>query len=300
MTTSIEDLYAIGLDLKSNRQYAKAERCFCEAAERGHLRAAGECARMHIFGIGGIPVDRAKGLQLCRNAAESGDDLSLFLIAECHYNGWGVEADFVQALAFYKQASEKGNFEAANACGDAHLNGDGTQCDPIKALEYFQIAAKGGHAGAATALSFLQGLPYPGANYFTGIGVDKVNVAAGLVWCQRAADLGNVQASAELGRRLVFGGGNPPQQLDRAQSLLLRASEQGHAGAKGTLSLLQVMRVLQSTYNYDWRDCRERDVMKARAQLLVVAVVLHIVAFIFVSAELLLNTTHSVFRRLRK
>jgi TPR repeat protein len=266
MTSSPEDLYAIGLDLRSNRQFVQAERCLSEAAQRGHLRAAGECARMHIFGTGtgtgGIAVDYVKGLQLCRAAADSGDDLSLFLTAECHYNGWGVDVDCVQAVALYKQAADNGSVEAANACGDAHLNGDGTDCDPVKALEYFETAARGGHAAAATSAAFLKGLPYPGANYFSGIGVDRVRVDAGLRWCERAADLGNVQACAELGRRLVFGGGQPPQQLERAQQLLLHAAEQGHAGARGTLSLLQAMRVLQCTYSHDWRHCRERDVMK--------------------------------------
>jgi hypothetical protein len=264
MGSSTDDLFAIGLDLRSNRQFVQAERCFSEAAQRGHARAGSECAKMHILGIGGIPVDYAKGLQLSQIASESGDDLGLFLLGECHFNGWGVKVDCVQALTFYKQAAEKGNADAANACGDAHLNGEGTDCDPIKALDYFEIAAKGGHTGAAAAASYLKGLPYPGANYFSGIGIDKVNVAAGLIWCERAAGLGNVDACAELGRRLAFGGGSPPQQLERAQSLLLCASEQGHAGAKGTLSLLQMMRLLQTAYSHDWRNCSERDVLKAR------------------------------------
>jgi TPR repeat protein len=264
MTSSPEDLYAIALDLKSNRQFVQAERCFSEAAQRGHLRAAGECARMHIFGMGGIAVDYARGLQLCQAAADGGDDLGLFLTAECYYNGWGVGVDCVQALACYKLAADKGNIDAANACGDAHLNGEGADCDPVKALEYFEIAARGGHDAAVTAAKFLKSLPYPGSNYFSGVGVDCVNVAAGLLWCGRAADGGNIQACAELGRRLVFGGGLPQQQLDRAEALLLYASEQGHAGAKGTLGLLHAMRVLQRTYSHDWTRCRERDVLNVR------------------------------------
>jgi TPR repeat protein len=264
MAASPDDLYAIGIDLKSNRQYVQAERCFSEAAQRGHARAASECARMHIIGIG-VPVDYVKGLQLCLNASESGDELALFLTAECHFNGWGVALDSVQALIFYKQAAGLGNIEAANACGDSYLNGDGTDCDPEKALDYFEMAAKGGHVGAVAASAFLKGLPWPGSNYFTGIGVDAINVQAGLMWCERAAANGNIHACAELGRRLVFSGGYPPQQLERAQSLLLTASEQGHhAGAKGTLSLLQVMRLLKSTYSHDWKNCRERDVIQER------------------------------------
>jgi hypothetical protein len=264
MNSSPEELYLIALDLKRNGQFVQAERCFSEAAQRGHLRAAGECARMHISGTGGIPVDHAKALQLCRLAAESGDDLSLFITAECHYNGWGLDVDFVQAISYYKLAADKGNMDAANACGDAYLNGDGTDCDPVKALEYFDIAARGGHAEATTAAAFLKGLPYPGSNYFDGVGVDRPNIAAGLLWCARAAELGNVQACADLGRLLAFGGGQIPQQLEKAESLLLHASEQGHGGAKGTLSLLQAMRLLQSTYSYDWRGARERDVVKVR------------------------------------
>ena len=267
MNASTEDLFSIGLDFKSNRQFLQAERCFSEAAQRGHTRAASECAKMHILGIGGIPVDYAKGLQLCQSSAESGDDLGLFLSGECQFNGWGVVRDCTQALAFYKQAADKGNADAANACGDAYLNGEGTDCDPVKALHYFEVAARGGHAGATSASSYLKALPYPGSNYFTGIGVDKVNVAAGLLWCERAAGQGNVDACAELGRRLAFGGGNPPQQLERAQTLLLCASEQGHAGAKGTLSLLQMMRLLQAAYSHDWRNCSERDVVQGSPQL---------------------------------
>jgi len=261
MTASPDDLFAIALDMKSNRQYVQAERCFSEAAQRGHCRAASECAKMHILGIG-VPVDHVKGLQLCQNASESGDELALFLTAECHFNGWGVESNSVQALIFYKQAAGRGNIEAANACGDAYLNGDGTDCNPEKALEYFEMAAQGGHVGAVQASTFLKALPWPGSNYFTGIGVDAVKVQAGLVWCERAAANGNIHACAELGRRLVFGGGFPPQQLDRAQSLLVTASEQGHGGAKGTLSLLQAMQLLKSIYSHDWHNCRERDVIQ--------------------------------------
>jgi TPR repeat protein len=253
----------MGLDFKSNKQYLQAERCFSEAAHIGHARAAGECARMHILGIG-VPVDYARGLQLCQIAVDGGDGLGMYLTAECHFNGWGVDLDCSRALTLYKLAAEKGNIDAANACGDAHLNGDGTDCDPIKALEYFEAAAKGGHPEAATAAAFLRALPYPGSNYFTGIGVDHVSIETGMLWCERAAEDGNVHACAELGRRLVFGG-RPPQQLDRAQALLSFASEHGDAKAKGTLSLLRVMSLLQRAYSHDWRNCTERDVIQGRA-----------------------------------
>lgn len=83
-----------------------------DAAEKAYLPAQRELAIIYENGLFGYQNAESIAYDWYTNAAKSGDDYSLYRLANMSYNGKGVLQNPVQAYAYANMAANKGNEEA--------------------------------------------------------------------------------------------------------------------------------------------------------------------------------------------
>ena len=66
-------------------------------------------------------------------------------MAECYYQGDGVEQDFERALQWYLIAAEKGDVQSQVNAANAFYLGQGTKEDHVKAHQWWLKAAQREH-----------------------------------------------------------------------------------------------------------------------------------------------------------
>jgi hypothetical protein len=94
----------------------------------------------------GLPVDRAKGIELLHQSADLGCLPSKFKLG-LHHND-GIERNEEEALKYYKEAAEEGYIHALSNLGCMEKeNGD-----IVAAMRHWRLAASGGFRGSMEAL----------------------------------------------------------------------------------------------------------------------------------------------------
>ncbi len=128
---------------------------FCrKAAEMGCVQAQTNLGVMFIQGEG-VAEDPQAGLTwLCR-AADAGDTGAQFNAATLLSAGKVVEKDLEAAADYYRMAAEAGYFPAQARLGFSYRNGFGVAKDRLKAFLWLTLASQ---HGAGSAISMLEGL----------------------------------------------------------------------------------------------------------------------------------------------
>jgi TPR repeat protein len=145
----------------------------------------------------------------------------------------GIEAwqsaDYARAVAIWRPLAEKGDADAQFNLGQAYRLGRGVKIDLGSAQTWLERAAAQGHVDAQTTLGLL----------LFGNG----NQAKGARWLKQAAEKGDPRAMLIFGTAL-FNGDGVPQDRVLGYAFVSRASAQGLAPAKATLTQMdQVMRL---------------------------------------------------------
>src|SRR5690348_16624194 len=139
----------------------------------------------------------------------------------------GIEAwqraDYAAAVAIWRPLASAGDADAQFNLGQAYRLGRGVPLDLGAAQMWFQRAANGGHVDAQTTLGLLL--------------FQNGNRVEGLKWLRRAADQGEPRALLVYGTALYNGDG-VPQDKELGYAFISRASGQGLAAAKDTLTQL--------------------------------------------------------------
>ena len=115
---------------------AKAVELYRQAAEAGHVRAQCNLGFCYYRGIG-VEEDNDQAVAWFKRAADGGYLRAIHLLAECHENGYGVEKDEVRAAQLYRSAHEQGYSPSTCALGVCYEYGDGVEKDEEKAVELF-------------------------------------------------------------------------------------------------------------------------------------------------------------------
>ena len=119
---------------------------------------------------------------------DEGNALAQSSLANCYYEGIGVEQDYAKAVAICEEYAEQGYARAQYNLGLSYFNGWSVKQDYVKAVQWFTQAASGGDAQAQYEL---------GACYYNGYGVDKDVDKAIELW-KNSAELGNEEAEQAL------------------------------------------------------------------------------------------------------
>ena len=180
-------------------------------------------------------------IESVRQKAEAGNAKSQSLLAECYYNGFGVEKDAIEAAKWYRKAADQGDATAQYNLGMCYENGTGVQKDVVEAVKWFRKSADQGNPDAQCDL---------GVCYQTGDGVEKDAIEA-VKWHRKAADWGDAKSQLNLGVCYYMGYGVEKNFIEAAK-WFRKAADQGCVRAEYFLGIC-----------YEWGDGVEKDVVEA-------------------------------------
>mgnify|MGYP005610956713 CR=1 FL=1 len=79
-----------------------------------------------------------------------------YYIAECFYNGTGVDCDYEQSVEWYAKSASAGHAASQNILAYCYYNGIGVDEDKTIAVKWYQKAAEQGVAEAQNILAVLE------------------------------------------------------------------------------------------------------------------------------------------------
>ena len=231
------------------QDYDHAEMLFKEAVDEGCAYAAWNLGCMCRDGLSTGEADYAKAVEWFKIGANGGDIDSIRSLADCYYNGAGVDRNLKEAFALYKKAAEQSHNvdkSALNMQGWMCEHGEGTDVDVECALDCYQKAAELGNEQAAINLDNLKkglGDTYKvledaragdmqaqfdlGYSYYNGQNGLPVDYEKSRMWYEQASKLGHANAMFNLGWRLWLGEGG---EVDRKRAIELwrRSADKGY------------------------------------------------------------------------
>ncbi len=148
------------------------------------LRAACEEGKDLWFGINGKPYDREAALESFRAAAEGGYADAYANLGTAYLYGTIAEKDEAEAVKWLEMAAEKGYPYRLAEC---YYNGEGVDCDYQKALALYQQTLYSNAANSYGANPAYQRIGYM---YYEGLGV-KYDEAEALKWYERGISDGD-------------------------------------------------------------------------------------------------------------
>jgi len=115
------------------------------AVEQGYHAAACLLGRQYMQGEG-VPENKAKALQLCEQAANSGSPDATLQLADWYADDSSEIYDQTKSMRWYYVAAEKGIARAQHQFGMLVLNGRVEQMPPTESLPWLEKAAAQGYA----------------------------------------------------------------------------------------------------------------------------------------------------------
>ncbi len=235
---------------------------YTQASARGDHVAETLLGEDYAWGYDGIQENTVLGINLLRNAAESGQADAQDDLGTIYYKGHGVAADPQTAVSWYRKSAEQGFAKGEHDLAEMYMYAEGFK-DPKAAFEWYKKAAEQGDALSQWSLGRLyeqgfgiakndqtaaswygkaaeSGLPqaqaHLGSMYFDGIGVPKDNSMA-LKWFQQAAE--NNQSEAEFGMGVMYAyGRGVPKNDATALSWYRKAAAQNDAAAEYFIGMM--------------------------------------------------------------
>lgn len=253
--------YEYGLGIEKNIE--EAAHCYAGLAMVGDVRSQYKLGCFHLEGLGGLYKCPVTGFTWLKKAAESGHDDAQYRVAECYYEGVGVEPDHQQAFEWFSKAAEQDqedavysfgllyyqdnlhDYESAFKCyeraaelglakaqhklASCYEKGEGVVQDVLKAIEWYMNAAEQDYDDSMVRL---------GAIYEGGKGVEA-DVKLAYKWYDKAAKAGNVDALFWLGR-CFYSGKYVGQDYQKARDLFLLAAEKGDCRSQSFLGNMYI------------------------------------------------------------
>ena len=186
-------LFQSGEDYRHKKDYANAQECWKQAAEKGNVSALYALGELYHDGIG-VEQDATTAHQYWKRArerweqeAETGDASALYALGELYYSGRGVNRDYTTARKYWEEAED--NTDALYALGSLYECGYGVDVDYDRAWGYYKQAEEKGNTVALYNL---------GMFCERGYGKRDINYAQALEYYQKAVAFGNEDAVARV------------------------------------------------------------------------------------------------------
>ncbi|TAL27099.1 MAG: sel1 repeat family protein [Alphaproteobacteria bacterium] len=184
----------------------EAERWYRKAAQRGDMLAEYELAETFFAGDG-FPTDYPEAKKWYLKAAAQGHGRSQlrlgFLYAEKHFKG--LKVDYAEAEKWFTKAAEQNAGDAQFRLGNFYINFKRPP-DYARGILWLRKAAEGGNRTAMFDLGRLQ---------LSGTGMPR-DANAGIGWIKKSAEAGTLQAQQTLAQIYAEGKEAPK---DAAESL---------------------------------------------------------------------------------
>lgn len=155
-----------------------------------------------------------------------------YMLGICYENGYGIAKSYPRAIRWYKRAVPSANNELCKAFGDEIYKALDAAMDEFDSRkitpEAVDCMIDAAESGDVDAQKHLMDLYKYGARY---IEADNEEAA---YWAEKAAENGDAEAMAELGRMYCDGKG-VERDLRKGLDLLEKAAELGSGSATGDL-----------------------------------------------------------------
>lgn len=155
-----------------------------------------------------------------------------YMLGQCYENGYGIQKSYPRAIRWYKMAGLNVGHDVCNAMGqqlhkelEAALNTpEGGEITP----EMVDFIIDEAESGDVRAQKYLMNL------YQCGDGPIEANDEQAAYWTQKAAENGDAEAIAQLGRMYYYGQG-VERNLRKGLDLMEEAAEKGSDSSAYTL-----------------------------------------------------------------
>ena len=196
-----------------------------EAADEGNAIALYMMAEYFSQGYGVRPINKQKRIEYLKKSYEAGYAVAGYDVAASLPDG-SPEQDEIRKNAKHNilELANEGDVFAQTNAAWGYENGYGTAADDYEAVKWVQKAAKQGYARAQYNL---------GDMYFYGRGVEQSDEKA-VEWYLKAAEQGLADAQYDLGW-MYYNGHGVEQSLEKAVEWHQKAAEQGFADAQCNL-----------------------------------------------------------------
>ena len=146
-------------------------------------------ARFYMEGGGGVPMNKAMGLDLLAKAAELGVSKAQCYLGLYYAQTSCSEQDYAKACVLLEQAAAKKEPTAEYHLGVFYEQGLGLERDLVKAGQLYKLAAEHGHVSAQYNL---------GVFHEQGLGGFPVNKSEAARYYRMAAEAGDADAKHNL------------------------------------------------------------------------------------------------------
>lgn len=129
------------------------------AAQGGHMKAATDLADLYLEGKDGVPMNKARAIELLNEAANSGYAEAQNSLGVCYITGNGVPENAYEAAKWFEKSANQGEEFGMKNFAVCLRNGNGVTIDKAKAIEWFERAIQKGnvHAMFCAATMYAEG-----------------------------------------------------------------------------------------------------------------------------------------------
>lgn len=166
----------------TERDLEKAVDCYKKAAALNHSGALYNLALFHMEGIGGLPKDQTRALELLEVAAKAGMKKAQSYLGIYYANESSNHVDYSKALSYLEKAASKNDAAAEYHLGICYERGLGVERDLRKAAQLYKAAANNGSVSAQHNI---------GVFYHHGLGGLPVDQKEALRYYRMAAEAGD-------------------------------------------------------------------------------------------------------------
>ncbi|XP_031575176.1 uncharacterized protein LOC116308817 [Actinia tenebrosa] len=168
-----------------DRDLEKAAECYKKAAALNHSGALYNLALFHMDGIGTLPKDQTRALELLELAAKAGMKKAQSYLGIYYANESSKHVDYAKAVSYLEKAAHKKDAAAEYHLGICYERGLGVERDLKKAGQLYESAANHGSVSAQHNL---------GVFYQHGLGGLPVDHKEALRYYRMAAEAGDEDA----------------------------------------------------------------------------------------------------------
>jgi len=137
------------------QDHLQAKQWFARAAIQGNSVAQANLGIFYSQGLGGLPKDAEKAADLFKTSAAKRNIHAQYYLANCYFDGRGVQSAPRRAVALYSLGANRGHAWASYKLAKCYENGLGINKDKAKAITYYEKSAGWGLEVARQALQQL-------------------------------------------------------------------------------------------------------------------------------------------------
>lgn len=188
-----------------------------------------------------LEKDEKKAFELFRNAANQGDEVGLYKVANCYLKGIGVPLNSIEAISYFEKSANKGYTDAMVALSNLYSEGNDVGKDMSKALYWKERLGFLDNIEAQKDVISHSSMDFVHADYNAVVllniarkNIESTNYPWAKYCYERAITLGNSDAVFEYSKWLYEGNGIA-RNCDKAIENLTKLGEENNLNAQKLL-----------------------------------------------------------------